>query len=610
VTRDLLTRARRGDGDAFRELVEPYRRELHVHCYRMLGSVPDAEDLLQETLLAAWRGLDRFEERASLRVWLYRIATNRCLNALRARGRHPEEPRMVEPPEPTRLSEPYWLEPYPDVLLDDLRGVELGPEAHYEAGESIALTFVAALQHLPPQQRCVLVLRDALGFSTAETARILDTGEVAVRGALQRARSTLRERLADRPLGEGALPASARARDVVGRFATAVEAGDIDSVVALLADDAWLTMPPEPYEYQGHAAIARFLDDRGRRRGANLVLVPTGANGQPAFGCYLPDPHGGRARAYGLMVLTLRGDRITAITWFGPAVMAPFGLPRTLDREIGEILPTTVQSGTPAVSTPARDEQRRGGNVMETPPIVTAEEWDAAYERLHAQERELTRARDAMAAARRRMPWVEVEKDYEFEGPDGKVRLVDLFGGRRQLVVYRAFIEAGVAGWPEHGCVGCSMVADQVAHPAHLEQRDTSLAFVSRASQDELDRMKAKMGWEHIPWFTITDDFDVDFGVDQWHGTTVFFRDGDRVFKTYFVYGRGDEALGSTWSYLDITPLGRQETWEDSPDGYPQTPPYEWWVYHDEAVAAGDDTPGVRQLRIAQESGNAPGVGS
>ncbi len=329
--RDLLASARAGDGDAFRDLVEPYRRELHVHCYRMLGSVQDAEDLLQETLLAAWRGLDRFEERASLRVWLYRIATNRCLNALRARGRRPEEPRMVEPPEPTRLSEPYWLEPYPDVLLDGL-DVELGPEAHYERDESIALGFVAALQHLPPQQRCVLVLRDALGFSTAEVAGILDTGEGAVRGALQRARATVRERLGDATPGEGVLPTSPRAREVVEQFATAVEAGDIESVVALLADDAWLTMPPEPYEYQGHAAIARFLDDRGRRRGANLVLVPTGANGQPAFGCYLPDPHGGMARGYGLMVLTLQADVITAITWFGPAVMAPFGLPRSLDR--------------------------------------------------------------------------------------------------------------------------------------------------------------------------------------------------------------------------------------------------------------------------------------
>ena len=330
MTDELLDRARAGDGDAFRELVEPYRRELQVHCYRILGSVQDAEDLVQETLLAAWRGLDRFEGRASVRVWLYRIATNRCLNALRARGRRPKESRMVEPPEPTRLSEPYWLEPYPDVLLEGLRGGQLGPEARYEADESIALAFVAALQHLPPRQRCVLVLRDVLGFSTAEVAGILECTEGAAKGALQRARSTLRGRLERGPAEEASLPPSRRVRELVSRFATAVESGDIESVVALLADDAWLTMPPEPYEYQGHAAIARFLDDRGRRRGANLVLVPTGANGQPAFGCYLPDPHGAIAHGYGLMVLTLRGDRISAITWFGPAVMAPFGLPRTL----------------------------------------------------------------------------------------------------------------------------------------------------------------------------------------------------------------------------------------------------------------------------------------
>ena len=237
---------------------------------------------------------------------------------------------------------------------------------------------------------------------------------------------------------------------------------------------------------------------------------------------------------------------------------------------------------------------------MNTPPIVSAEEWEAAHQRLHVQERELTRVRDAMAAARRRMPWLAVEKEYEFEGPDGKVSLVDLFAGRRQLIVYRAFIEAGVAGWPEHGCVGCSMVADQVAHPAHLNERDTTLAFVSRASQADLDRMKAKMGWEHIPWFTLTDDFDADFGVDQWHGTNVFFRDGDQVYRTYLVNGRGDEVMGGTWAYLDITPLGRQETWEDSPAGYPQTPPYEWWIWHDEPSVPGHENPGLVQLRIAQ----------
>jgi RNA polymerase sigma-70 factor (TIGR02960 family) len=332
LTEAALARARAGDGDAFAELVEPYRRELQVHCYRILGSLQDAEDLLQETLFAAWRGLDRFEERASLRVWLYRIATNRCLNALRDRGRRPKERQaMIEPPEPTRLTEPVWLEPYPDVLLEGLGDLALGPEARYEVSESIALAFVAALQHLPPRQRCVLVLRDVLGFRAAEVAAILDSTEAAVKGALQRARSILRERLDVAPSEQRAGPPGKREREVIDRFAIAVETGEIEELVALLADDAWLTMPPEPYEYQGHVAIARFLDDRRRRRGADLKLVPTGANGQPAFGCYVPDEHAAIAHAYGLMVLTLRSDEIAAITWFGDrAVMARFGLPRTL----------------------------------------------------------------------------------------------------------------------------------------------------------------------------------------------------------------------------------------------------------------------------------------
>jgi predicted dithiol-disulfide oxidoreductase (DUF899 family) len=218
---------------------------------------------------------------------------------------------------------------------------------------------------------------------------------------------------------------------------------------------------------------------------------------------------------------------------------------------------------------------------MKTPPIVSLEEWEAARLQLLVKEKELTRARDALAAERRRMPWLAVENDYEFDGPDGKASLVDLFEGRRQLIVYRAFYEPGVYGWPEHACRGCSMVADQVAHLAHLNARHTTLAFVSRAPQPDIQRVKARMGWE-MPWYTLTDSFDADFGVDEWHGTNAFIRDGDRVFRTYFVNARGDEALGGTWSYLDITALGRQEQWEDSPDGYPQTPPYEWWNWHDE----------------------------
>jgi predicted dithiol-disulfide oxidoreductase (DUF899 family) len=222
---------------------------------------------------------------------------------------------------------------------------------------------------------------------------------------------------------------------------------------------------------------------------------------------------------------------------------------------------------------------------MNMPPIVTPQEWEAAREALLVKEKELTRARDALAAERRRMPRMAVEKDYRFEGPDGSAGLLDLFAGRRQLIVYRFFYEPGVAGWPERGCGGCSFLADQVAHLAHLNARDTTLAFASRAPQPEIARWKARMGWE-MPWYTITDGFDADFGVDEWHGTNAFVRDGDRIFRTYFVNSRGDEAMGSTWSYLDLTALGRQEEWERSPEGYPQTPPYQWWHLHDEYVKA------------------------
>ena len=224
---------------------------------------------------------------------------------------------------------------------------------------------------------------------------------------------------------------------------------------------------------------------------------------------------------------------------------------------------------------------------MNTPPIVSPQEWDAAREKLLVKEKELTRARDALAAERRRMPWMAVDKDYRFEGPRGSASLADLFEGRRQLIVYRAFYAPDVTTlasggvYPERACVGCSMVADQVAHPAHLNARDTTLAFVSRAPQADIEGLKQRMGWEAIPWYTLTDDFDADFGVDDWHGTNAFLRDGDRIFRTYFIDSRGDEAMGSTWSYLDITALGRQEEWEDSPEGYPQTPPYQWWNYHD-----------------------------
>jgi RNA polymerase sigma-70 factor (ECF subfamily) len=320
-----LERARAGDGEAFRALADPYRRELQVHCYRIVGSLQDSEDLVQETFLAAWRALDRFEGRASLRSWLYRIATNCCLNALRDRSRRPQEVQpMIDSPEPTRRSEPVWVEPYPDFLLDDVAD-------RYEARESIELAFIVALQSLPPRQRVVLVLRDVLGFRAGEVASMLDASDASVKGALQRARATLRGRLPAADRDRSPLPDSPRERELVARFADAVESGGVDDVVALLTDDALLTMPPQPLEYQGHDAIAAFLRQRAELRGAALRVVPTRANTQPAFGCYLPDPHAPVARPYGMIVLTLAADAIEAITWFSDSgVLRSFGLPRTL----------------------------------------------------------------------------------------------------------------------------------------------------------------------------------------------------------------------------------------------------------------------------------------
>jgi RNA polymerase sigma-70 factor (TIGR02960 family) len=332
---ESLSRARAGDESAFRELVAPYRRELHLHCYRILGSLQDAEDMVQETLLAAWRGLDGFEQRASFRAWLYRIATNRCLNALRDRKRRPQEvPTMAQPPKPTRMAEPTWLDPYPDLLLEGVADTAPGPESRYETRESVGLAFAAGLQHLPPRQRAALVLREVLGFPSSEVAEMLETTEASVKSALQRARATLDHRVPAGGQERVPVPGSARERDLVARFATAVEQGDTAGVIALLTDDAWLTMPPQPYEYQGPAAIAGFIArERDDRSDANLRLVATRANGQPAFGCYLPDPQAAVLRAYGIMVLGLDEDQVSAITWFGErSLFAYFGLPRTLPR--------------------------------------------------------------------------------------------------------------------------------------------------------------------------------------------------------------------------------------------------------------------------------------
>jgi RNA polymerase sigma-70 factor (TIGR02960 family) len=330
-----LDRARAGDGEAFRELTEPYRRELQLHCYRILGSVQDAEDVLQETLLAAWRGLGRFEERASVRAWLYRIATNRCLNALRDTGRRPQRGRLpsFEAPEPTRRPEPTWYEPCPDTLLEDLPDTAPGPEARYEVRESLALAFVAGLQRLPPRQRAVLVLRDVLGFRAAEAAEMLESSEVSVNSALQRARAALDGELPARDRDRAPLPRSRRERELVGRFVDAFESADVDRVVALLTDDAWLKMPPEPLEYQGHAAIAQFFLSRRWWGGAQVRMLPTRANGQPALGYYRADPADPGApviHGQSLIVLTLEGDQISAMTRFSASLFPRFGLPPTL----------------------------------------------------------------------------------------------------------------------------------------------------------------------------------------------------------------------------------------------------------------------------------------
>ena len=322
-----LEQARAGDNDAFEELVWPYRRELHVHCYRILGSVQDAEDVLQETLLAAWQALDRFDGR-SLRAWLYRIATNRCRNYLRDASRRPKAATMPGATSPfthaEHSDEPWWLEPYPDTLIGD---VSVHPEARYDARESIALSFVAGLQRLPTQQRVALVLRDVLGFSAAEVADMLDTTPASVNSALQRARAVLPSA---RDVDSVALPTARPAAEVVARFVHAFQSGDIDAVVALLTEDALVTMPPEPYAFRGPDAIASFYRTQGLWR-QDIKLVPTGANQQAAFGYYRADPHDRVHRAVGILVLSITEGQISGITRFGDrGLLGLFGLPRML----------------------------------------------------------------------------------------------------------------------------------------------------------------------------------------------------------------------------------------------------------------------------------------
>ena len=332
ATADLITRARAGDGDAFRELTEPYRRELQVHCYRMLGSFQDAEDALQDTLLVAWQGLGGFEARASIRTWLYRIATNRCLNARRSASRRPAMAWPipdVEPPEPTRLGDVMWLEPYPDALLAGALDVPLGPEARYEQSEAISLAFVTALQALPPRQLAVLILRDVLGYHATRVADMLDSTVESVNSALKRARAGLQRRLPPTDEREPPpAPDSPAEQAIVAHFVSAYESGDVDALVALLTDDVFASMPPIPLEFQGRDLVARFYASLFRP-GRRYELVPTRANGQPAFGFYLRAPADNR-QGTGLLVLTLAGDRVRAITRFDNNVLPWFGLPRSL----------------------------------------------------------------------------------------------------------------------------------------------------------------------------------------------------------------------------------------------------------------------------------------
>ncbi|MGX7680325.1 sigma-70 family RNA polymerase sigma factor [Jatrophihabitans sp. DSM 45814] len=331
MSAELLQQARAGDRDAFSALVEPHRGELQVHCYRMLGSLQDAEDALQETLLAAWLGLEGFEGRSSVRTWLYRIATNRCLNQLRSSGRRPvtAAPLPVPAPEPTRLGEVLWLQPYPDVLLEGLSDQAPGPEARYESREAISLAFITAVQLLPPNQRAALLLRDVLGYRASEAAELLGLTEDAVTNALKRARATMdAARSADPP---PPAPGSAEERALLERFVAAFTEHDIDALVALMTDDAWVRMPPLPFEYRGTEAVRRFFTAVYAHWSESDRLVPVRANGQPAWGAYARNPTTGILHITGVYVIALGGDRICDLTRFETTLAPYFGLPRTWD---------------------------------------------------------------------------------------------------------------------------------------------------------------------------------------------------------------------------------------------------------------------------------------
>jgi RNA polymerase sigma-70 factor (ECF subfamily) len=331
MSAELLERAKAGDEQAFRQLVGGHERELHVHCYRILGSLADADDALQETLLGAWRGLAGFEGRSTIRTWLYRIATNLCLNMRRSRSRRPAVPLPadVDPPNPTRLGEVVWLEPYPDLFLDELADAALNPAARYEAYETISLAFTTALQLLPARQRAVLVLRDVLDFSAGEVAAMLDTTQQSVHSLLKRARATLAKEI-DAGGARPEPPGTAAERDLIDRLTRAFADADVAGLIDLMADDVWVRMPPVPLEYQGRDLAREFFSTIAFRNGRRYHLVPTRSNRQPALGVYIIDPITGTAHAFGLLVITTRGDKITAITRFDNSAVSAFGLPRTL----------------------------------------------------------------------------------------------------------------------------------------------------------------------------------------------------------------------------------------------------------------------------------------
>ena len=333
MTTDLIARARTGDEDAFAELVTPYRSELQLHCYRILGSTHDAEDALQEALLAAWHGLGAYAGRASVRTWLYRVATSRCLDALRAQRKRPQLVDMPMPhqqlPEPTRHGDVPWLEPYPDLFLEGIADSAPGPEARYETQEAVSLAFVTALQLLPPRQRAVLILRDVLGFHAGEVAQMLESSEESVTSALKRARATLQSQSkSKRPLPPP--PNSDIEREIVERFTQAFEGHDVGAIVAMLTEDVLVTMPPLPIEYQGHVDASRFLQAVFVWQGPPPRLIPTRANGQPAFAIYVRDLRAPVMHAVGLLVLSLSGDRICEMTRFDTGVLDQFRLSRTI----------------------------------------------------------------------------------------------------------------------------------------------------------------------------------------------------------------------------------------------------------------------------------------